>query len=77
MTTLSVLKWSLKQYTTIQDNIGQYWTIMGIFSCDATLYNTQNVRPSLPTPVKELDASSPPRGLKFCTELKFGTELIL
>ena len=47
--------------------------LLVILSCEATLDNTQNVppslRPSLPIPVKEFDASSAPRGLKFHTEL--------
>ena len=45
------------------------------FSCEATLDNTQNVPPSLP--IKEFDASSPPRYLKFWTELKFCIEELI
>ena len=47
----------------------------GVFNCEATLDNTQNVPPSLP--VKEFDASSPPRYLKFFTELKFCIEELI
>ena len=47
-----------------------YTYIRNIFSCEATLDNTQNVPPSVHIQVKEFDASSPPRDLKFSTELK-------